>query len=137
MPQQDTITIFEVVERKAVTEKDPRFYHFTRIDSVRPIFTTDGDALAQFPMEFRVNYIDVPVHRLVRYDDWGRPEKKFVAISPGAEEIFNALFEGERRSSLASLGAERQARRDALERIDSFASLPLLKRIWRAIRKEI
>lgn len=144
MPKQTTITIYEVVERKAVTDKDPRFYRFTKIDLVPPIFTTDGDMLAEFPHASKIGHIDTPVHRFARYGDGDHPEEKFVAMSLEVMEIFNAVFEGERRSMLASIKAERQAKEsavrakeDAYAIIDGFNSLPLFKRIWRAIRKDI
>lgn len=137
MPQQDTITIFEVVERKAVTERDPRFYRFTMIERVPPIFTTDGDMLAEFPHTRKIGYIDIPVRRFVRYGDDDHPEEKFVAMSPEAMEIFDAAFSEERQKTQASLTAYREAHAKALSRINEFNSLPLIKRILCAIRKDI
>lgn len=144
MPKQTTITIFEVVERKAVTERDPRFYRFTKLEGVPPIFTADGDMLAEFPLSGKIRHVDIPVRSFVRYGNDGNPEKKFVAISPEVEEIFDAFLEGERRSMFANIKAERQAKEDAVRAkedayaiIDGFNSLPLFKRIWRAIRKDI
>lgn len=137
MSKETFVTIYQVVERKFVTEKDPRFFAFTRLERISPIVTSDGDLLAEFPNTATANRIEVPVHRFRCMDERGLLAEKLVAIHPDAMQVFDAMFEEERRSVLDSLQAERLAHRITSSRIERLKSLPLLKRIWRAIRKDI
>lgn len=128
MPSKKPVTLYQVTEHKVFVD-DGRDY--LRIRSMGPLkFTSDGDSV--YPLTKEARDIDVPIHRFRRPDGG-----MLVAIGNDAMDVFDAIYSNERAEALASLFAERAALANAMARIESFNSLPLIKRVWRAIRKTI
>ena len=122
------VTLYQVTEHKVFVDDG---LDYLRMRSMGPIkFTSDGDFV--YPLTQAVRDIDVPIHRFRRPDGG-----MLVAIGDDAMDVFDAIYSNERAEALFSLLAERAARANAMARIESFNSLPLIKRVWRAIRKAI
>lgn len=122
------VTLYQVTEHKVFVDDG---CDYLRMRSMGPLkFTSDGDFV--YPLTQEVRDIDVPIHRLRRPDGG-----MLVAIGNDAMDVFDAIYSNERAEALVSLFTERAARANAMARIESFNSLPPIKRVWRAIRKAI
>ena len=132
MPGSKPVTLYQVKEHK-VFVGDGR--DFLRMRSLGPLKLTTCDDLV-YPLTQEVRDIDLPIHKL-RFHGGPCAREMLVAIGDDAMDVFDAVYSKERARALADLNAERKARADALARIENFNNLPLLKRIWRAIRKTI
>lgn len=131
------ITVYEVTERKVVSDEDRLYEYLVRQPLVEPYFSDLGTGLCGLPTTKR---IEVPIHEIRKH--WvmnGRhiTDRKFVAISRDAEEVFDLIFDRERQEALTNLRAERKAHNNTIERINAFTRQPVLTRIWAAIKKAI
>ena len=137
MPANKVITVYEVTERKVVSDDD-RLYEYLVRQPLAECYVSDlGTELCGLPTTKR---IEVPIHEIGRHwvmNGMHITDRKFVAISREAEEVFDLIFDRERQEALANLRAERKAHNNTIERINVFTRQPVLTRIWAAIRKSI
>ena len=132
MPSKKPVTLYQVAKHKVFVD-DGR--DFLRMRSLGPPKLTTCEGLV-YPLTQEARDIDLPIHKL-RFHGGPGAREMLVAIGDDAMDVFDAVYSKERARALADLNAERKARADTLARIENFNNLPLLKRIWCAIRKTI